>query len=194
VIKQESQEVYMAGSIWSDLGKLLLSFLVNKTNESAPVETKAPEPTEKQEVDWTNPDCKVSKYFTVKEMIYLPTWKRMANETDGLNDQIKENLINLAMDMDIVRDYFDKPINVHVTYRPLEYNKAIGGALHSAHSEGEAMDFDIVGMTCDEVREELVSKNLLDKWGMRCEKAPGSNCVHLDYRQLAAGGNRYFIP
>jgi hypothetical protein len=145
-------------------------------------------------IDWTNPDQKLSKYFTVKEMIYLPTWKRMANESDGLNEQIKENLLKLAQKMDTVREYFGKPINVHVTYRPLEYNKAIGGALHSAHTDGMAMDFDISGMTCDQVREELVSKGLLDQWAMRCEKRPGSNWVHLDYRSLLPGGNRYFLP
>jgi hypothetical protein len=145
-------------------------------------------------IDWTNPGCKVSKYFTVHEMIYLPTWKRMANESDGLNEDIKESLIKLGQKMDTVREYFDKPINVHVTYRPLEYNKAIGGALHSAHSDGAAMDFDIMGMTCDEVRKELVDRNLLETWAMRCEKAPGTNWVHLDYRALKPGGNRYFIP
>ncbi len=145
-------------------------------------------------INWSDPSCKVSKYFTVHEMIYLPTWKRLANEADGLNEEVKENLIKLGQKMDTVREYFDKGINVHVTYRPLEYNKAIGGALHSAHSEGMAMDFDIMGMTCDEVREELVSKGLLDTWTMRCEKAPGTNWVHLDYKALLAGGNRYFIP
>ncbi len=146
------------------------------------------------QIDWTNPACKVSKFFMVHEMLYLPTWKRLANESDGLNDEIKNNLIVLAQKMDIVREYFNKPVNVHVTYRPLEYNKAIGGALNSAHSEGKASDFDIMGMTCDEVRYALINNDLLKEWSMRCEKNPGSNWVHLDYRDLKPGGNRYFIP
>ena len=178
--------------------KLELNVEVPIPAPAAPV-VEAPAPIEKPSagsatIDWTDPTCKVSKYFTVREMLYLPTWKRLANESDGLNEDIKQNLIHLGQKMDTVREYFDKPINVHVTYRPEEYNKEIGGALHSAHSDGQAMDFDIVGMTCDEVRNELVGKNLLDQWAMRCEKAPGTNWVHLDYRALKPGGNRYFIP
>jgi hypothetical protein len=145
-------------------------------------------------IDWTNPACKVSKYFTVKEMIFLPSWNRMANEADGLNDQVKANLIDLAKCMDVVRETFGKPINVHVTYRPLEYNKAIKGALHSAHTDGAAMDFDIAGMNCDDARKQINDQGLLDQWRMRMEDMPGGNWVHLDRRQPPAGGHRFFKP
>lgn len=147
----------------------------------------------KQEINWADPACKVSKYFNVKELLYLPTWKRMANEADGLNETIKENLVDLAKSMDTVRDHFGKPIRIHVTYRPLEYNKAIGGALHSAHSDGQAMDFDIVGLTCDDVRKAINDANLLETWQMRMENIDG-NWVHLDRRQPTAGGQRFFKP
>lgn len=181
------------------LFELILSIIVKKEvsvtipieaiKEEAKTEEMAPIP-----INWEDGTQMVSKYFTVHEMIYLPTWKRLANEADGLNDEIKSNLLILGQKMDLVREHFNKGIQVHVTYRPLEYNKAIGGALHSAHSDGQAMDYDIMGMTCDEVREELIGKGLLDTWEMRCEKAPGTNWVHLDYRELKPGGNRYFIP
>lgn len=190
-----------------DLLKSLLELLIDIVTKSSTKSVQLEIPIGKTEdspevvqiptassIDWTDPGVHVSKHFTVREMLYLPTWKRLANESDGLNDEIKANLVELGKKMDTVREYFDKGINVHVTYRPLEYNKAIGGALHSAHSDGQAMDFDVMGMTCDQVREELVSKGLLDQWALRCEKTPGSNWVHLDYRQLAPGGNRYFLP
>jgi hypothetical protein len=182
--------------IFSNLLEMILSFFMKKDVPEVKELPKMEENQVPQEavVDWSNPACKVSKYFTVNEMLYLPTWKRLANEGDGLDDEIKANLIGLAQKMDTVREYFDKPINVHVTYRPTEYNKAIGGALRSAHSEGKACDFHVMGMTCDEIRDEIVAKGLLDLWEMRCEKKPGSNWVHLDYRELKTGGNRYFIP
>lgn len=150
-----------------------------------------------QGIDWSNPDCKVSQHFTVKEMLWLPTWHRMANEQDGLDDKVKANLIDLAKSMDIVREYFGKSINVHVTYRPLEYNKAIGGALHSAHSEGGAMDFDVVGMNCDDARKKINDDGMLEKWQMRMEDISAlasRNWVHLDRRQPAVGGHRFFKP
>lgn len=136
----------------------------------------------------------ITQHFTWKEALWLPSWNRAATEEDGLNDEIKNNLKKLFEAMEKVREYFTKPVNVHVTYRPVEYNKAIGGALHSAHSEGLACDFDIIGMSCDDVRKEIVDKNLLETWNMRCEDKPGSNWVHLDLRTPPSGGHRFFKP
>ena len=141
------------------------------------------------EIDWTDPKAKVSKYFSVKECLYLPTWSRMANESDGLDDIIKKNLQSLCHAMDEVREYFDKPITVHVTYRPDAYNKLIGGAPKSKHVQGMAMDFSIKGLTCDEVRKSFKDNNLLELWGMRCEDLPGSSWTHLDI-----GGKGFFKP
>lgn len=143
-------------------------------------------------IDWTNPKVKISKYFTVKEALYLPSWNRLANESDGLTDEIKNNLVILFNKLDKVREYFQKSINVHVTYRPEEYNKLIGGAPMSAHKIGKACDFDISGMNCDEVRNKIMDNSLLDIWNLRMEHLDGSNWIHLgnDYKN----GNRYFIP
>jgi len=143
-------------------------------------------------IDWTNPDCKVSNYFSVRECLWLPTWNRMATEDDGLNDDIKDSLVKLCTQMDLVRDFLGQPISVHVTYRPEEYNKLIGGASNSAHKYGQAMDWSIVGDNCDDLRAKLEPQ--LEQWNMRMEKLPGSNWVHLDIRELAPGGNRYFKP
>ena len=146
----------------------------------------------KVEIDWTDPKAQVSKHFTVHEAIYLPTWGRLATETDGLTDEVKANLITLFAKMDIVREYFGKPINVHVTYRPEEYNKLIGGAPMSAHKFGKACDFDVSGMNCDDVRSQIMANHLLETWDFRMEMLPGSVWVHLgnDWKS----GIRYFKP
>ena len=143
-------------------------------------------------VDWTDPKSMVSKYFSVHEALYLPTWARLATEDDGLTDEIKANLIILCQKMDIVRDYFGSPINVHVTFRPPAYNKLIGGALNSSHCRGEAMDYDVIGMICDDARSKIIADDKLDEWNMRMEKRDGSNWVHCD--TAAVIHNRYFIP
>lgn len=141
-------------------------------------------------LDWTDPTAKVSNHFTVKECIWLPSWNRMANENDGLDDTIKTNLETLCQAMDIVRDFLGKPINVHVTYRPEEYNKQIGGATHSAHVLGLAMDFDC-GEDCNETRAKLLP--MLEQWNMRMENHNGP-WVHLDCNPVPEGGHRFFIP
>ena len=147
-------------------------------------------------IDFTNPSDKVSQYFSVREVLWLPQWGRMANESDGLNDDVKNSLINLCQQMDLVREFLNAPINVHVTFRPVAYNAlpAVGGAKNSAHIYGMAMDFDASGMTCDEARKQILDNNKLEEWNMRMEKRPGSNWVHLDYHQVLPGGNRYFLP
>lgn len=139
-------------------------------------------------VDWNDPNSKISNHFTVHEATWLPTWNRMANETDGLDDTVKANLIKLCLAMDIVRDFIGKPINVHVTYRPPAYNKLIGGATHSAHVLGLAMDFDC-GENCDDTRQKLIP--MLESWNMRLENHNGPWC-HLDL--MPPNPNRYFIP
>lgn len=188
----------------------LLSFILGQFNQNKPqildqVKTAAAQEVEKPTepvpveitdgIDWTNGAQKVSEHFTVREMIYLPTWKRSALESDGLDATVKANLLILAKAMDQVREYFGKSVNVHVTYRPLEYNKAIHGALHSQHSVGSAMDFDVVGMTCGDAIRQIVKDNKLEDWKMRCEDN-GENpaWIHLDLKPLEAGHARHFRP
>lgn len=154
---------------------------------------------------------KISKHFTWKEAIYLPQWGRAATEDDGLSDTILENLKRLFAQMDIVRDYFGAPINVHVAIRPLKYNHELYERMNkdreakglapltettnSPHIWGLAVDFDVVGLTCDEAVKKILDDKKLDEWKMRMEhNPPGSGWVHLDIRDLIPGHNRYFLP
>ena len=140
-------------------------------------------------IDWKDGSSKVSKYFTVKECLWLPQWNRLANDTDGLTSQIKANLVNLCQKMDVVREFFGQSINVHVTYRPEAYNTLVKGAKASSHVQGMAMDFHVSGIDCDDARAKLEGQlNALD---MRMEKLPGGNWVHLDTRTPGPSG-RYF--
>ena len=196
-----------------DILKLILNALFGFKKGSEPINDSGPQTDNKIEpkafneelsmdnIDWTNPACKISKYFTVKEALWLNKWNRMANEQDGLNDTVKANLLSLFKKMDIIRDYIAKPIIVHVTYRPKEYNKLIGGATHSAHLEGLACDFssDITGdhvrngQDCDKIKEMLIP--CLEQWGLRLEdNGKGSGWCHVDLKEPGASGSRYFKP
>lgn len=178
---------------------LILSFFAPKVKAIEPVPAEVQENKEitpkkevKVEINWKDPKSKISKYFTIKEAIYLPSWNRMAEEADGLNDEVKNNLIELFQKLDLVREYFNKPMNVHCAYRPEEYNKLIKGAPKSAHKFGKACDFHISGMTCDEVRRQIMANHLLETWNFRMEWLDGSSWVHLgnDWKS----GIRYFKP
>lgn len=138
------------------------------------------------------PDVKASIYFNWEELLNLPSWGRLAIIEDGITEEILDNLNNLALNMDQIRNHFNKPINVHCAYRPVEYNKLIGGAPNSSHTLGEAMDFDIIGLTCDDIRKEILNNKLLETLNMRMEDRPGSNWVHLDISKVI--NNRFFKP
>lgn len=135
---------------------------------------------------------KISKHFSYKEALYLPTWKRAAKKEDGLTPDILSNLKNLFAKMDLVREYFNAPVAVHVAYRPDEYNRLVGGAKNSSHLYGMACDFHVSGVSCDEVRARILKDNKLEEWGMRMEDLPGSKWVHLDIR--APSPSRFFKP
>ena len=145
-------------------------------------------------IDWTNQEDKVSSNFSVKDCLYLPQWNRLANEVDGLTDEIKDNLINLCAKMEVVRHFLgDKAIIVHCCYRPALYNALVKGAPNSSHKIGKAMDFHVEGLGsvegCLSVREILVPK--LEEFELRCENHSGSWC-HVDFE--TPHPNRYFIP
>lgn len=143
-------------------------------------------------MDWTKPNDAISKYFKVKEALWLPQWQRLANDKDGLNKNYQYNLIKLFETMDKVRETVKKPIIVHVAYRPPEYNALIGGATKSAHMTGQACDFHVLGMSCDEVRTLLLPE--LERLKIRMEDKPGSSWVHIDIKAVVPGGVRFFKP
>jgi len=143
-------------------------------------------------INWSDPNQRLSKYFTVKEAIWLPQWNRMATEKDGLGPVQKDNLIKLLRIMDDVRAACNRPVIVHVAFRSYSYNKLIGGAPLSSHVQGMAIDFHVKDMPCDDVRAFLLPK--LESMGLRMEDLVGSSWVHLDIRPVTKGGVRFFKP
>ena len=144
-------------------------------------------------MDWTNSNEKISPHFTVKDALWLPSWNRLANEADGLTDDVKANLLDFFSNyMEKVRDALG-PIIVHVSYRPAAYNKLIGGAMHSAHSDGKACDFHCANQGINESKDIILKLDLLEKLQLRMEKNTPT-WLHIDCRELKPGGNRFFLP
>ena len=150
-------------------------------------------------VDWKDPKAKISKYFTVKEALWLPAWEVLHTPSD---DE-KISILALAEKMDLVREFLERPIIVHCWIRPKcanlpgskwdkrNYNSFVGGAPGSAHSEGKAVDFHVAKMTCGEVRQILQPK--LNEFKVRMEDIEG-NWVHVDIREPALKRSRFFRP
>jgi hypothetical protein len=148
---------------------------------------------------WTDPKSRISKYFTVHEALWLPSW--------GIHhipsEEEKANILATAQFVDQVREFLGKPVSIHCWIRPTSvncpgsphhggnYNIAAGStATHSAHIVGRAVDFDC-GENCDITRAKLEPK--LIPWKLRMEKKPASPWVHLD-NMPTQDAYRYFIP
>lgn len=160
----------------------------------------SPEPI-KEEIDWSDPKAKISKYFTVNEALMLREWKRLANAEDGLTDEIKANIVKTAQKMDVIREFVGKPLLIKSWLRPPKYNVAIGGAAQSAHMDGLAVDWwtdengdgHLDGQDCDQLKELLAPK--LEEWEIRMENnGRGARWIHIDLRAVPAGGKRFFKP
>lgn len=148
-------------------------------------------------IDWTNAEEKVSTNFSVKDCVFLPSWNRLAGEEDGLTEEVKDNLINLCAKMEGVREFLGGyPIIVHCTFRPISYNKQVGGAPNSPHLSGMAMDWHLEGFAnstgCNSIRLKLIPK--LEEFDMRLENNEYGAWCHLDYREPLPGHSRFFIP
>lgn len=124
-------------------------------------------------IDWDDSTCRISRYFTVGEACILQDIYEIYDPS--LSE--RQNILQLASIMDSVRDYLDKPINVHSWIRPKEYNDYIGGAAHSRHLLGFAIDFDC-GEDCDITRARLLPR--LEDFRLRMEDR-GTSWVHLDF-------------
>ncbi len=146
-----------------------------------------------------NLSTQISKYFTWEDALWLPTWSRAGNESDGLTDEILDRLLPLFLIADSVQDFLNKRLIIHVAWRPIQYNQLIGGAKNSAHiayhGTDAAMDFHVQGLPVHAAQKLLLEANKLEEWGLRMENnGEHATWIHLDTREPLPGHPRYFTP
>ena len=136
----------------------------------------------------------VPRFFTVREMVCPHVYNRW---------QLNERLIwsffdpTLLKTLDFIRESLDKPITVNnwsdcgsFTQRglrcnlcPLVKEKSQNGTVYvSSHILGKAADFDVKGMSAEEVRQWLINNK--EKLPFQICVEEGVNWVHIDMRQL----------
>ena len=84
--------------------------------------------------------------------------------SDIPND-VLPNIIELAKNLQVLRDYLGKSITINSGYRSPKYNAKIGGVKNSQHVKGKAADIVVKGMTPKEVA--LVIEGLIEKGKMK---------------------------
>jgi len=168
-------------------------------------------------IDWSNPLAQISGNFTVHDATYLPSWGIYHIPTA---DE-KENIIDLAVALQKVRDAYGRSMNIGVWIRPASvnpgildssgkivsspshpkkgqnYNAAIGSNATS-HIAGRAVDIEDANRSLTNFllknQQILIDNNL---W-MEDEKI-ATTYVHLDVNNRRTTGRekgreRIFIP
>lgn len=154
-------------------------------------------------INWQDLNAPISKYFKVKEALWLPQFKVYHQPTE----QEQWNIYFLAAKLDKVRELVGRPMIVHCYIRPIkvncpdsefdgkDYNTLVKGASNSAHIFGNACDFNFEGKAtaeeCHEMRGLLILE--LQGLGLRMENKEGA-WIHLDRNKVPVGGNYYFKP
>lgn len=153
-------------------------------------------------MNWDDTKTPISKYFTVGEALYLPSWRifHIPSEAE------KEEILKLASRMDIVREFIGLPLEVHCWTRPLivnnpdskyhgkNYNKYVGSKNpNGSHPKGRGIDYNVKGYETAEqnakIRQLLLPK--LEEWDLRMEDITGS-WIHND--NLPVTSRRFFKP
>ena len=125
---------------------------------------------------------KLEKNFSLHEF-------RCKDGTD-VPDEVMDNVRELCVNLQILRDHIDKPITIISGYRSPEYNTKIKGAKRSQHMSARAADIIVPGMTSLEVRDIIIQ---LIKEGKMVKGGVGiyPTFVHYDVRGYNARWGSY---
>ena len=133
----------------------------------------------------------LSKHFTLSEMEKSQTAVRKGISNKAGSGEIK-NLTDLCYEvLEPVRIKFDKPVIITSGYRSPELCEAIGSKATSQHAKGQAVDFEIAGVSNLQVALWIQNncdfdQLILEFWKEE-DKDPNSGWVHCSY---VDGSNR----
>lgn len=100
----------------------------------------------------------LTEHFTREEMERSSTAIRLGLD-NRCPDNLMRNMLDVAGQLEIIRDHFQAPIHITSCYRSPEVNSAVGGSPTSAHRFAHAADFEVAGVPNIEVCQWVV-KNL----------------------------------
>jgi uncharacterized protein YcbK (DUF882 family) len=98
---------------------------------------------------------------------------------------VRTNIIELAKNLQVLRDEVNRPISITSGYRSPEHNAKVKGAKNSQHVQGTAVDLKVQGLTPKEVApiiEKLIKDGKMKQGGIGIYPS----WVHYDIRGIKA--------
>ena len=120
---------------------------------------------------------KITKNFSLEEF--------KCKDGSEIPNDVLPNIIELANNLQVLRDAIGKSITINSGYRSPKYNAKIGGVKDSQHVKGKASDLRVSGMTpkeLAEVIEELIKRKKMKDGGIGIYP----NFTHYDIRGTKA--------
>lgn len=121
--------------------------------------------------------AKITANFSLEEF-------KCKDGTDVPNNLLP-SVLELAKNLQVLRDYIGKPIVINSAYRTSLYNKKVGGANNSQHLVAKAGDLKVAGMTpktLADAIELLIKEGKMKQGGIGIYKT----FTHYDIRGVKA--------
>ena len=96
-------------------------------------------------------------------------------------EDVKSNIIELANNLQVLRDFLNMPIKITNAFRCESKNKSVNGVKNSQHLVGKAADLQVFQLSPNEVADavsELMEKNLFKMGGL----GRYNSFTHIDIR------------
>jgi hypothetical protein len=91
----------------------------------------------------------LTEHFDLNELTISETGARLGLDNTPSEEIIANLKLLCEITLEPLRDYLGKPISITSGYRSIEINDAIGGAIDSQHTKGQAADIHVSGMTTE---------------------------------------------
>ena len=135
---------------------------------------------------------KLTKNFKEEEFITSKWYKAEKVEDKVLKSyskdvSVQENIKVLAEQLQVLRDYLNKPVKINISYRPLWWEKKNGRSGNSQHVLGKAADIVVSGLSPQVVGhaiQKLINQGKMLQGGLGVY--PTQGFVHYDIRGTAA--------
>ena len=119
----------------------------------------------------------ITKNFNLSEFL--------CRDGSKIPDNLLPNVVELAENLQVLRDYLGVPLTINSAYRSPAYNSKIGGAKFSQHLEAKAADISTSKFTPEQVHAailKLISEGKMKQGGVGLY----NSWVHYDTRGTAA--------